>query len=49
MEPGLAGLTMLKRAETLEDLANAAVFAVSDKARHITGSVINITGGNATS
>jgi 3-oxoacyl-[acyl-carrier protein] reductase len=49
MEPGLAGLTMLKRAETLDDLANAAVFAVSDQARHITGTVINITGGNTTS
>ncbi len=49
MEPGLAALTMLKRAETLEDLADAVVFAASDKARHITGSVINITGGNTTS
>jgi enoyl-[acyl-carrier-protein] reductase (NADH) len=40
---------MLKTAETLDDLADAAVFAVSDKARHITGTVINITGGNTVS
>jgi NAD(P)-dependent dehydrogenase (short-subunit alcohol dehydrogenase family) len=49
MEPGLASLTMLKQAETLADVGNAAVFAASDRARHITGSVINITGGNTVS
>jgi enoyl-[acyl-carrier-protein] reductase (NADH) len=49
MEPGLASLTMLKQAETLEDVGNAFVFAASDRARHVTGSVINITGGNTVS
>jgi 3-oxoacyl-[acyl-carrier protein] reductase len=46
MEPGLSALTMLKQPETLADVANAAVFACSDRARHITGTKINITGGN---
>jgi 3-oxoacyl-[acyl-carrier protein] reductase len=37
--------TMLKRAATLEDVGNAAVFAASDWARTVTASKINITGG----
>ena len=37
--------TMLKRAATLEDVGNAAVFAASDWARTVTGSKINITCG----
>jgi NAD(P)-dependent dehydrogenase (short-subunit alcohol dehydrogenase family) len=37
--------TMLKRAATLEDVGNVAVFAASDQARAITGSAINITAG----
>jgi NAD(P)-dependent dehydrogenase (short-subunit alcohol dehydrogenase family) len=46
MEPGLASLSMLKSAETLRDVADAAVFLCSDRARHITGTKLNITGGN---
>jgi NAD(P)-dependent dehydrogenase (short-subunit alcohol dehydrogenase family) len=46
MEPGLANLSMLKSAETLRDVADAAVFLCSDRARHITGTKLNITGGN---
>jgi NAD(P)-dependent dehydrogenase (short-subunit alcohol dehydrogenase family) len=46
MEPGLANLTMLKTPETLADVASAAVFLCSDRARHITGTKVNITGGN---
>jgi NAD(P)-dependent dehydrogenase (short-subunit alcohol dehydrogenase family) len=46
MQPGLANLTMLKSAETLRDVADAAVFLCSDRARHVTGTKLNITGGN---
>ncbi len=45
MTEGLAAATMLKRAETLDDVANAAVFAASDLARNMTATSINITGG----
>jgi NAD(P)-dependent dehydrogenase (short-subunit alcohol dehydrogenase family) len=45
MTEGLAASTMLKRAETLEDVGNAAVFAASDLARNMTATSINITGG----
>jgi NAD(P)-dependent dehydrogenase (short-subunit alcohol dehydrogenase family) len=45
MTEGLAAATMLKRAETLEDVGNAAVFAASDLARNMTATSINITGG----
>lgn len=45
MTEGLAAATMLKRAETLEDVGNAAVFAASDLARNVTATSINITGG----
>jgi NAD(P)-dependent dehydrogenase (short-subunit alcohol dehydrogenase family) len=46
MTEGLAGLTMLKRPETLDDVGNAAVFAASDLARNLTATALNITGGN---
>jgi NAD(P)-dependent dehydrogenase (short-subunit alcohol dehydrogenase family) len=46
MEPGLANLTMLKSPETLADVAAAAVWVCSDRARHVTGTKINVTGGN---
>jgi enoyl-[acyl-carrier-protein] reductase (NADH) len=42
---GIAGLTMLGRAATLEDVGNVAAFAASDRAGIITGTAINITGG----
>jgi 3-oxoacyl-[acyl-carrier protein] reductase len=45
MAEGLAAATMLKRAETLDDVANASVFAASDMARNMTATSINITGG----
>ena len=37
--------SMLKRAETLEDVGNAAAFAASDLARTVTATSINITAG----
>jgi hypothetical protein len=37
--------TMLKRAATLEDVGNAAVFAASDWARTMTATALNLTGG----
>jgi NAD(P)-dependent dehydrogenase (short-subunit alcohol dehydrogenase family) len=45
---GLANATMLKRAETLDDVANAAVFAASDLARSMTGTALNLTYGRET-
>jgi 3-oxoacyl-[acyl-carrier protein] reductase len=36
---------MLKRAATLEDVGNAAVFAASDWARTMTATALNITCG----
>ena len=42
----IAGKTMLRRAATLDDVGNAAVFAASDWARSITASALNITGGS---
>jgi 3-oxoacyl-[acyl-carrier protein] reductase len=41
----IVGRTMLKRAATLEDVGNVAVFAASDLARTMTGTVLNITAG----
>jgi enoyl-[acyl-carrier-protein] reductase (NADH) len=41
----IAGRTMLRRAASLEDVGNAAVFAASDWARSITASALNITCG----
>jgi 3-oxoacyl-[acyl-carrier protein] reductase len=43
---GLAmGESALKRVGQPEDLANLVAFLASDKARHITGDVIKIDGG----
>ena len=41
----IAAATLLGRAATLEDVGNVAAFAASDKARMITGAVIDIGGG----
>ena len=38
--------TMLKRAATLDDVGNVAAFAASDRARTMTATAINITGGS---
>jgi enoyl-[acyl-carrier-protein] reductase (NADH) len=48
MQPIIAATvegTMLKRAATLEDVGNVAVFAASDWARTMTATALNITGG----
>jgi 3-oxoacyl-[acyl-carrier protein] reductase len=45
MTAGLAAGTMLKRAETLADVGDVAVFAASDRARSLTGTAINMTAG----
>jgi len=45
IEDGIVANTMLRRAATLEDVGNAAVFAASDWARTVTASKINITCG----
>jgi 3-oxoacyl-[acyl-carrier protein] reductase len=42
---GIVGLTMLKRAATLEDVGNVAAFAASDHARTMTATALNITCG----
>lgn len=39
-------MTHTRRLTTLEDVANAAVFAVSDQANALTGSVLNLTAGS---
>jgi 3-oxoacyl-[acyl-carrier protein] reductase len=41
----IAQATMLKRAATLEDVGNVAVFAASDWARTMTATQLNMTGG----
>jgi 3-oxoacyl-[acyl-carrier protein] reductase len=38
--------TMLKRAATLDDVGNVAAFAASDRARTMTATAMNITGGS---
>jgi 3-oxoacyl-[acyl-carrier protein] reductase len=43
---GIVGTTMLGRAATLEDVGNVAVFVASDRARMLTGTQINMTGGS---
>jgi 3-oxoacyl-[acyl-carrier protein] reductase len=45
MTEALVEGTMLKRAVTLEDVGNVAVFAASDWARAITATSLNITAG----
>jgi 3-oxoacyl-[acyl-carrier protein] reductase len=42
----LAGRTMLGRAPALEDVGNVAAFAASDRARAMTATALNITGGD---
>jgi 3-oxoacyl-[acyl-carrier protein] reductase len=42
----LEGETMLKRLTSLEDVANAAAFIASDRARGMTASAANLTGGS---
>jgi NAD(P)-dependent dehydrogenase (short-subunit alcohol dehydrogenase family) len=42
----IAGKTMLGRAATLEDVGNVAAFAASDRARAMTATKFNITGGS---
>jgi 3-oxoacyl-[acyl-carrier protein] reductase len=37
--------TVLGRIAKVEDIANVVVFLASDKSRHITGEVINVSGG----
>jgi 3-oxoacyl-[acyl-carrier protein] reductase len=39
------GETVLGRLATVEDCANSVVFLCSDAARHITGEVIQVDGG----
>jgi NAD(P)-dependent dehydrogenase (short-subunit alcohol dehydrogenase family) len=43
--PSIAATTLLGRAATLADVANAAVFAASDHAAAMTGTKLNITAG----
>ena len=45
IESGVVTTTMLRRAATLEDVGNAAVFAASEWGRAVTASKINITCG----
>lgn len=37
--------TVLGRIAKVEDVANVVVFLASDKSRHVTGEVINVSGG----
>jgi NAD(P)-dependent dehydrogenase (short-subunit alcohol dehydrogenase family) len=41
----LENMTHLRRLTTLEDLANAAAFAASERGRAMTGTVLNLSGG----
>jgi NAD(P)-dependent dehydrogenase (short-subunit alcohol dehydrogenase family) len=41
----MAAAGLVGRAGTFEDVANAAVFAASDRARIMTGATLNISGG----
>jgi 3-oxoacyl-[acyl-carrier protein] reductase len=43
---GIVNATMLKRAATLEDVGNVAVFAASAWARTMTATALNITAGS---
>ena len=45
MMEGVAAGTLLKRLPTLDQVANAAVFAASAHAASMTGAIINLTGG----
>jgi NAD(P)-dependent dehydrogenase (short-subunit alcohol dehydrogenase family) len=41
----LEGMSHIRRSTTLKEVAEAAVFAVSDLASSMTGAVVNLTGG----
>ena len=43
----MAGLNFLKTSATVSDTANAAVLIASDRARMLSGTVVNATGGSA--
>ena len=43
--PELAPATPLRREQTMEDIANAVVFLVSEEGQNITGQTLNIDGG----
>lgn len=45
LDQALAAGTMLKRLPELSEVAEAAVFLASDRARTITGTILNLTGG----
>jgi enoyl-[acyl-carrier-protein] reductase (NADH) len=45
MLAGAAAGTLLKRLPTLDDVANAAVFLASDRARATTGAILNVNSG----
>lgn len=44
---GAAGRSMLGRIGTPEEVADVARFLISDKARYVTGDVINVSGGGS--
>ena len=43
--PELAPATPLRREQTMEDIANAVVFLISEEGQNITGQTLNIDGG----
>ncbi len=45
VERAIAGMTMLRRAPTLAQVADAAAFLASDRAAGITGTILNVTCG----
>ena len=47
--PQLAAATPLRREQTVEDMANAVVFLVSDDAKNISGQALNVDGGRVKS
>ena len=42
---GIAGMTMLRRAPALAQVADTAAFLASDRASGITGTIVNVTCG----
>lgn len=47
MEENLLPLIPLRRLGRPEDIARAAVFLASDRARWITGEILHVTGGHS--
>jgi enoyl-[acyl-carrier-protein] reductase (NADH) len=45
MVEGLAGMTMLRRAPSLAQVAEVAAFLASDRAAGMTGTIVNVTCG----